>query len=355
MIEVTALTSGRDVPSARFRVRQHITELRHYGIVVRERRPPIDKYADMPGPLGGGHARRYLPPLYWTWAAYRLAARLPGVLQSRSARVVWLEREIQPGVPTFERLIRKPMVFDVDDAIWLKKPAGRLLAQSIARRAEAIIAGNTYIADWFSAYHRRIHIIPTAVDVHRFTAAELTATQPETPFIIGWTGTHSNFKYLYAIEKGLNRFLSLHNDAILHIIADRSPAFTLIQPHKHHFIPWQRGTETAALSKFAVGIMPLADDEWTRGKCAYKMLQYMAAGVPVVVSPVGMNLEVLAHLEGSGLTATRDGQWTDALDFIYRHRDTARTWGAKGREVAEKYYSTPVVAAQLAAVFSPYQ
>lgn len=354
MIEVSALTSGRDVPSARFRVRQYISELRQYGVAVRELLPKVDKYADLPGPLGRGRARKFLPPLYGAWAAYRLAARLPGILECRAARVVWLERELQPGVPTFERLIRKPLVFDVDDAIWLKKPAGQLLAKSLAARAETIIAGNAYIADWFSACHRRIHIIPTAVDLRRFAAPALAAAQPETPFVIGWTGTCGNFKYLYGIEKALYHFLSRHEDAMLRIVADRPPAFTLIPPHKHHFIPWRRSTETAALTTFSVGIMPMTDDAWTRGKCAYKMLQYMAAGVPVIVSPVGMNREVMAHLEGHGLSATSAGQWTDALEFIFRHRDTALAWGAKGREVVQKYYSTPVIAAKLAAVFSRY-
>jgi glycosyltransferase involved in cell wall biosynthesis len=355
MLEVLALTSGRNVPSARFRVRQHIAELRRSGITVREVLPKVDKYADLPGPLGHGRARRYLPPLYWAWAAYRLAARWPGVAQSRSARLVWLERELQPGFPTFEGLLGKPLVFDVDDAIWLKRPAGSRLARSIAQRADAIIAGNAYIADWFSAWHRHIHIIPTAVDLRGFEAPTMLPAPASSPFVIGWTGTSANFPYLYAIEEALQRFLTHQPEARLCIIADRPPAFTRIPPSQLRFIAWRPRVETAALRSFSVGIMPLTDDAWSRGKCAFKMLQYMAAGLPVVVSPVGMNLQVMARLEGCGLLARNDSQWIEALDFIYRHRDIATAWGAKGREVLRQHYSTPVIANKLAAIFSQFR
>ncbi len=355
MLEVLALTSGRNVPSARFRVRQYIADLRLSGIDVREVLPIVDKYADLPGPLGNGRARRYLPPLYWAWAACRLAARLPGVVQSRAAPLVWLERELQPGFPTFEGLIGKPLVFDVDDAIWLKKPAGRRLARSAAQRADVIIAGNAYIADWFSACHQRIHIIPTAVDLRPFEAPAMLPAPPSSPFVIGWTGTSANFPYLYAIEKALQRFLTDHIEARLCIIADRPPAFRRIPPHQLCFIAWRPQIEAAALRSFSVGLMPLTNDAWSRGKCAFKMLQYMAAGLPVVVSPVGMNLEIMARLEGCGLWASHHSQWTEALDFIYHQRDLAAAWGAKGREVVRQHYSTPVIAGKLAAVFSQFK
>lgn len=355
MLEVLALTSGRNVPSARFRVRQYIAELHRSDIAVREVLPRVDKYADLPGPLGNGRARRYLPPLYWAWAAYRLADRLPGVARSRSAQVVWLERELQPGLPTFERLIGQPLVFDVDDAIWLKKPAGNWLARSVAHRAEVIIAGNTFIADWFSACHQHIQVIPTAVDLRPFEAPAMLPAPSPSSFVIGWTGTSANFPYLYAIEKALQRFLTHHPEARLCIIADRPPVFSRIAPRQLRFIGWRPQIETALLPLFSAGIMPLADDAWSRGKCAFKMLQYMAAGLPVVVSPVGMNLEVMARLEGCGLLAHNDNQWIETLDFIYHHRDLAATWGAKGREVVRQHYSTTVIAARLAAVFSQFK
>lgn len=354
MLEVLALTSGRNVPSSRFRVRQHIAELRRHGVAVREMLPTVDIYADLPGPLGHGRARRFLPPLYAAWAIYRLLGRLPGVAHSRNAKLVWLERELQPGLPTFEPLIGKPLVFDVDDAIWLKKPAGSALARSIARRADAIIAGNTYIADWFSACHQRLHIIPTAVDLRAFETSALPPRSPQTPCVIGWIGTSSNFPYLYAIEKGLQRFLKNHADARLCIVADRPPAFACIPSRQLRFIPWRPQIETSALRSFTVGIMPLRDDEWSRGKCAFKMLQYMAAGLPVIVSPVGMNLEVMVRLEGCGLLAQNDHQWTEALDFLYHNPDLVAAWGAKGRAVVRQHYSTPVIAAQLAEVFARF-
>lgn len=354
MISVSALTSGKNVPSARFRVRQHIEELSRYDIAVTEIVPPVDKYADVPGPLGKGRAKKYLPPLYWLWALYRLATRLPGFVKSRQSDIVWLERELQPGIPTFERLIPKPLVFDVDDAIWLKKPAGAFLAKSIAHRANTIVAGNEYIADWFSTYNRQVQIVPTAVDMRRFETVETPMKADDDRFVIGWTGTHTNLPYLYTIENALNRFITLRKDAVLCILADKAPSFQYIPKHRYEFIGWNRINETRVLKSFDVGIMPLTDDDWARGKCAYKMLQYMAAELPVIVSPVGMNVQVMTQLEGNGLMAETQCQWTEALDFLYCHRDTGRAWGKKGTEIIAKHYSTPVVARMLATIFSQF-
>jgi glycosyltransferase involved in cell wall biosynthesis len=228
------------------------------------------------------------------------------------------------------------------------------LAQYAGRRASAIIAGNSYIADWFSSVNASVHIIPTAVDPSRFGLPVVYERSTHTPFIVGWTGTYVNFPHLYAIEKGLNHFLSTHDHTKLRIIADRPPVFSQISADKIDYIAWSRSTETAVLSTLSVGIMPLVDDAWTRGKCAYKMLQYMAASLPVVVSPVGMNLEVVEDLQGCCLTATHAAQWSEALDFVYHHHQLARAWGQKGREVILQKYHVSIIAEKLAAVFSSF-
>src|SRR5579864_1143673 len=163
MIHVAALTSGRNVPSARFRVRQHIPLLREMGIRVDEYCPIIDKFS----------ALRLPPKMHDTaldrvlgrgWAGLKLAARVPGILGSHRASITWLERELIAGLITLEQLLKRPYVFDVDDAIWVVGPQAPESIAQIGSRAAMVIAGNSFIAQWFSSFTDRIRIVPTAVD-----------------------------------------------------------------------------------------------------------------------------------------------------------------------------------------------
>ncbi len=113
------------------------------------------------------------------------------------------------------------------------------------------------------------------------------------------------------------------------------------------FVPWSPETEASVPSSFDVGLMPLRDTDWSRGKCALKMLQYMACAVPAVVSPVGMNAQVL-QMADVGLPASNEDQWVEALLSLYADRDRARRLGQRGRQLAEQVFSVEVIAPQLA-------
>jgi glycosyltransferase involved in cell wall biosynthesis len=188
--------------------------------------------------------------------------------------------------------------------------------------------------------------VPTAIDCRRI--------QPRagggTGFVMGWTGTSSNFPYLAAIEPALEVVLREVPGAALLVIADRPPSLPRLAGRDVRFVPWSMHREVEALAAMDVGLMPLADDPWTRGKCSFKMLQYMAAGVASVVSPVGMNREVLA-LGESGLAATGIDEWTEALRVLAADPERRARLGATGRAVALAHFDVPVVARQLAAVF----
>lgn len=351
MTRVCALTSGLHVPSARFRVRQHIHELRRHDIEVTEFIPKIDKYADLPEPLGGASTRRGLPPVYWTWAGARLLSRVPGILAARSFDVTWLEREFQPGFPTFETLLKKPVVFDVDDAIWLKRPLGAALARKTARHAAALLAGNEYIADWFSGYNGQVHVIPTAVDTERFRPSQ---SPPPADFSIAWTGTSATLRYLYTIEKALAQFLHANRDAHLVVISDQRPYFEHIDSSRISFEAWNENTESEVLRTCHVGIMPLLEDEWSRGKCGFKLLQYMATGLPVVATAVGVNNDILNKLGPAGHAASSNDDWYDALQHVHDNPQFWDDWGTLSRAVAVRDYSIPVIAEALASVFSQF-
>ena len=160
-------------------------------------------------------------------------------------------------------------------------------------------------------------------------------------------GTSDNFRYLYGIEGALGVVLESHRDARLRVISDVRPAFRELDGERVEFVRWTEEGEREALQGLAVGIMPLEDSVWARGKCSFKMLTYMASGVPVVASPVGMNAEVLGLGEIGFGAATRD-EWIEALDVLLGDREKAREMGRRGREVAVRYFSVEALAPRLA-------
>jgi len=349
MIRIAALTSGRNTPSSRFRVRQHIGALSKHDIEVTEYVAPIPKYAAPPF-FPSNNPSSFFLPVKFLWALVKIASRIPSVVKSHKADLLWLERDFHPGLISLDPFLKRPFALDVDDAVWLSKPLGVQAMKFLGRRAAVIFAGNSYIADWFSPYSDRIRIIPTAVDNDKMnTRPEGAFTCGKSPFRIGWTGTSSNFVYLYGIEEPLACFLEDH-DAEFWIVSDRSPVFNRLPINKVRYIRWSPDIEYQVLPRLDVGLMPLFDNAWTRGKCSFKMLQYMSAGIPVIASPVGMNLEVLS-LGRFGFTAGKESDWFDTLSCMYRNRPLCAEYGARGRRICEIHFDRKKISETLAAIF----
>lgn len=358
MIKVAALTSGQLVPSARFRVRQHIQQLADLGVEVHEYIPKIDKNKFIPQFAQG---IKYQKPIRAMMFGAKLFSRGPGILGSWSSQVTWVQRELIPGRCTLEPLLKKPLVFDVDDAIWLASAsdyssqrayASRVLSsiQSIAKCADIIIAGNHYLADWFANYGAEVRIIPTAIDIERFRP-KLTPSEQNYPrFVIGWTGSAGNLRYLQVLEPPLKQFMNRFPNSELLVVADQPPSFSSLPSERVRYVPWSPQTEVTAVQQMDIGLMPLPNNEWTKGKCSFKMLQYMACAIPVVVSPVGMNLEVLG-LGEVGLSANNTSEWYDALVYLYKNRTLGHNYGKNGRIVVEDNFSQKVIIQKIAKVF----
>ncbi|MBK1718635.1 glycosyltransferase family 4 protein [Thiocystis violacea] len=349
MLRVCALTSGINVPSSRFRVRQHISELHKYSIVVEELKPKFDKYSDVPPPFNKLNLRKNFFPGYLVWAGIRLGLRMPSIIRTHHYEITWLEREIQPGFLTFERMLKRPIAWDVDDAIWLKKPFGIKTAKALSQISTVTIAGNNYLADYLAGLGANVVVVPTAIDTERFSPKK--QAKDNDAFVIGWTGTSSNFSYLYAIEPALSAFIADRKNAYFHVISDAMPNFKRLPRDRIIFSKWSPTTESEKIKDFDVGIMPLLCDDWSKGKCAFKMLQYMASGLPVIVSPVGMNVEVMSRMENNGFLARTLSEWVDALDYLYLNPDVRVRWGKVGRATAEHFYSSGVIAKKLAEIF----
>lgn len=258
-ITLAALTAGTRRPSSRFRMRQYIPRLAKHGVVVKEHKPFSEKTCYFPGP-------------------FKVMTKFGGLFRSRDADLVWICRGFVEGYETFERFLKRPRILDVDDAVWLRRPFGRFTVPDIARAMDAVIAGNSYLAEYFGKYCKEVHIVPTAIDLDRYTLRPESADESSEKFVIGWTGLASNFKYLETIEPVLSRFLREYDRAELMLISDRPWEHRLLPPDKVRFTPWSVEKETSVLHLMSVGIMPLSDDRWSRGKCAFKMLQYMAVG-----------------------------------------------------------------------------
>jgi glycosyltransferase involved in cell wall biosynthesis len=282
------------------------------------------------------------------WTAAKLAVRIGGLIRARRADVVWLERELVGGRATLERFLpARATVLDVDDALWLTGSPG--FSERIAARSAGVIAGNSFLAQHYGPVARRLWIVPTSIDTERWSPAA-GADSASGRFTVGWTGTGGNLAYLEAIEQPLARFLSTHSDSRLLVVSDRPPKLPSLRPEAWSFEPWSPEAEVDQVRRMDVGLMPLPDDDWARGKCSAKMLLSMAVARPVVVSPVGTNAEILREAP-VGLAAESGNDWPAALDRLHRDVALRTACGSAGRTLAVRRYSVAATAPKLAAIF----
>jgi glycosyltransferase involved in cell wall biosynthesis len=249
---------------------------------------------------------------------------------------------------TLELLTRRPRVLDVDDAIWLRR--GGHFAQRLGESCDVVICGNGYLAEHFERWNRRVTVLPTAVDTDRFRPAARERQRPDRQ-VICWSGTSGGYAYLEPLERPLADVLARYPQSRLRIVSDQPPAFRRIPPERVEYVRWRPETEVDVLQAADVCIMPLDDSPWSRGKCAYKMLTYMACGCPVVVSAVGMSAEVLAK-GAVGFGARTSSEWFEAIGHLLAHPGDASVLGQNGRQVVLREYSLDVLAPLLARILT---
>jgi glycosyltransferase involved in cell wall biosynthesis len=331
-MRVCALTAGRNSPASRFRWRQHVPCLEGAGIETTELHV-----------VGGSY-----PPQSHVLRPFWLAANLVDafrlVRRANEFDIRFLQRSLISTLCTSELKLKSPLVLDVDDAVFLNQRFSGI--DRIAAHSSLVICGNGYLADHFGRFAKTT-ILPTAVDTDRYfpTARQSGARA------IGWSGLSSGFGYLRAVEPALKAVLDRFPDVTLRIIAEHCPSFPLIDRRRIDFRPWHPDTEVAALQDLTVGIMPLTDGPWEQGKCSFKMLTYMAVGVPVVVSAVGMNRDVMNHGR-AGLLAASHAEWVDALCAILEDEPGGREMGREGRRIVDTHYAAKIVGPKLASILT---
>jgi glycosyltransferase involved in cell wall biosynthesis len=341
-LRVLFMTQGRRDSAARFRVYQYLPHLRAAGFepVVVPCVPERSFTALRGSP--------WLRPLRLARHAAMLPSRLRGIVLARHCDIVFLQRDLWWGVsPLPERAIARVnpnVVFDFDDAIWLYSPRRRREpVATIAALAKIVVAGNSYLADYARQHNPRVVTIPTPVDTERFKPA--AGAREGGPLRLVWTGSAPTLPNLYGCAEALAAFARARPARLL-VIADRRPDQPLGLPVD--FVPWSEESELTALQRADIGIMPLPDDPWTRGKCAFKLLQYMAVGIPAVASPVGMNREVIAAPGDGGLLASTPAEWVNALTRLADDAALRAQVGERGRARAVTSYSLASWAPRLA-------
>ncbi len=274
---------------------------------------------------------------------------------------VFIHREASPiGPPIFEwviaKILRKKIIYDFDDAIWLtdklnegnieKLVRWRSKVSSICKWSYRISCGNAYLADYAKRFNNNVIINPTTIDtelVHNPKNLKKSTVPNETNLqlnekpsvVIGWTGSHSTLKYLESLEEVLIKIELKYVQVSFVVIADRKPEMKL---RRLNFIPWDKDSEAEDLYKLDVGIMPLPDDEWTKGKCGFKALQYMALGIPPVASPIGVNINIIQHGMNGYLAKTNE-EWLHALTELIEQQELREKLGNEAIKTIKKYYS----------------
>ena len=292
---------------------------------------------------------RYVEKIFWFIVC--TIGRILDLIRAFRYDIIFIHREAYPiGGPIFESFlfyIGKPIVFDFDDAIFLpstsefntyierfKKP------NKVARIIEMsryVIAGNDYLKDCALKYNKNVIVIPSSIDTEKYYPAQEEANKD---VVIGWIGSNTTKNFLYDLEDAFAELSKRYNNLIIKIIGAEFHSFKLKNVVNKR---WSLEDEVKDLQGFDIGIMPMPDNEWTQGKCAFKALLYMACGKPVVASPVGMNEEVLD--DGiNGFFARDKNEWVEKLSILIEDKKLRQDMGSRGRDKVVKNFSIDLTA-----------
>ncbi|WP_298380452.1 glycosyltransferase family 4 protein [Azospirillum sp.] len=343
---------GRKGASSRMRHDQFLPFLAKANIQVETTPFFPDAYLDA---LYAGH-RWPLPKVAGCYVRRGVA-----LLTAGRHDLLWIEKETLPWLPFLaERLLlgmAPPYVVDFDDA-WFHhydRHRSRLVRHLLGdkldrlmRGAALITVGNDYLAERaVQAGARRVEIVPTVVDLARYPCPVAKPTGPLQPLRVGWIGSPTTARYLNLLAEPLTRLTAegVIRPVLIGAGADALPGLDADR------IPWSEAEEVAALNGLDVGVMPLIDSPWERGKCGYKLIQYMACGKAVVASPVGVN-RAIVEPEGAptanGFLAVTATEWEAALRALAVDAELRRRLGQAGRSKVEHVYSLQAVAPRLA-------
>jgi glycosyltransferase involved in cell wall biosynthesis len=327
-------------PSQRYRFEHYLEKLAQQGILF-DYKPFLSRsawkiffkpghYLHKTGSLLGGFLRRW-------------------ILMTRIGKYdyVYIHREAAPvGPPVFEwiiaRLYRKKIVYDYDDAIWIPSVSKHnkialhfkwfSKVASICRMAQTVTTGNKYLADFAATYCKQVVIIPTVVNTQKIPA-RIQDHQLAEP-VVGWTGTLTTLKYLDIVLPVLQR-LQEKMDFTFVVISNSDPKLPL---KNYRFINWSSAAEVDDLLTMHIGLMPLYNGELEKGKCGFKAIQYMSLGIPALVSPIGVNEEIVD--DGvNGFICETEYDWESKISLLLQDSSLRTVLGIAAKKKIEDQYS----------------
>lgn len=342
---------ARNGASSRYRFYQYFPWLTQAGLHC-EVRPLFDEaYLVHRYRLGHGRVRDVFRAL---------VRRLAVLLSVWRFDVVVIEKEVFPYFSALpERLLGwlgVPYVVDYDDALFhqydrhrnvlIRRLLGNKIAQ-VMQGAELVLAGNAYLADYARhAGARRIEVVPTVIDLERYPRKAIPRTDDKV-FTIGWIGSPATAIYLQSIAQALAE-VCVDGRARLRLIGSGPIELPGVPVE---VLSWSEAAEVAEIRRFDVGIMPLPDEPWERGKCGLKLIQYMACGLPVVASPVGVNREIVEP-GVNGFLAESSADWTKAFRTLMADPALRRRMGEAGRRRVEERYALQVTGPRFATLLA---
>ncbi|MFN8522553.1 MAG: glycosyltransferase family 4 protein [Chloroflexota bacterium] len=277
-------------------------------------------------------------------------SRFADVRRAETSDLIFIHREAFPvGGPFIEEQLAhqgRPIIFDFDDAIYLlntgvmSRTVGLLKRPSKTARvvnlATTVIAGNENLRQYALRYNRNIVVIPTPVDTDEF-APSPTAHAPRADgrVVIGWMGSNTTAPYLRMVGEALDRVARKYPNVEIRAIGGSDIPIVSSSMTTSR---WTLNGELADLHSFDIGIMPMPDTEWTRGKCGFKALLYMACAVPPVCSPVGVTTDIVQDGE-NGLLATTTDEWVEKLSLLVEDPKARRSMGEAGRQTVVERFS----------------
>ena len=328
-------------PSQRYRFEQYFSFLRAHGYscelsyIIDE---ADDKVFYSPGNI--------LKKIYITLKSARI--RFKDVFRSNEFDIIFIQREaFMTGSSYFEKKFSRStakLVFDFDDSIWLldtsnankiwqwmksEKKTGEIIACS-----HLIFAGNRFLSDYAKQFNPNVKIIPTTIDTGLFKRK--TVYHDKDQICIGWSGSHTTIKHFESGLPFLKKIKEKYGDRV-HFKVMGDPEYVNEELGITGF-PWSSHTEVDILSSFDIGIMPLPDDQWVKGKCGLKGLSYMALEVPTIMSAVGVNTEIITDGQ-NGFLATTEQEWVDKLPQLIDSFELRKKMGTLARQTVEKKYS----------------
>jgi len=292
----------------------------------------------------------YQPDRFWRKAYFFMKSsfkRVFDLLRIFRYDLVFVQREAFPfGPPFFEILLskffKKHLIYDFDDAIFVAQRSKANWAinflkypKKVARiinLSQQVIVGNSYLKEYALRFNKNVIVIPTPLDIEKYKPFD---SAKKDRIVVGWVGSHSTAIYLLGLKEVFQKLKNENSDLIIRLIGAKKYRD---QISGVEYRAWRLEEEIAELNSFDIGLMPMPDNPWTKGKCAFKLLLYMSMGIPAVCSPVGMNKEIIRDGE-NGFLASSPEEWYEKIQILIKNSELRNKMGLQGRKTVEKGYS----------------